>query len=325
MTVETTNVYASNYQWLGIALEDSWGVAPAGPTAWIPVTSPTYTPVPQLLSDQALRGMNGVDYGQQIGMITSTFSYTTYLYADSVFSHLAAILGPDTVTGDTAPYTHTASLLNNGQPPSYTLFYNDGSGSLLPISGAKASSVKFTIKSGGLVELAVSWVAKKAGDPVTGVNTPTTAIPMPAWTALISIAGNQYTKYSEVDWEFKRATAPITALTGTQDPSAIFAPGLEVDGTFTGIYQGVTDNDYANFLANTQPGMSIVVTNQNDDTHSLTLQFSQIAYQVASFSASSNYMEVKATTKALMNTTDATDGEMSPAKAILISTQSTAF
>jgi hypothetical protein len=269
--------------------------------------------------------MNGIDYGQQIGMISSTFSYTTYLYADSVFSHLAAILGPDTVSGTQDPYTHTASLLNTGQPPSYTLFYSDASGSILPISGAKASSVKFTLKSGGLVELAVSWVAKKAGAPVTVTNTPTTAVAMPSWTAAISVGGTQYTKYSDVEWEFKRATAPIDALTGTQDPSAIFAPGLEVDGTFTGIYQGVTDNDYADFLANTQPAMSIVMSNQNDTTHTLTLQFSQVAYQNASFSASSNYMEVKATTKALMNTTDATDGEMSPAKAVLISTASTAF
>lgn len=90
-------------QWLGLAKEVTYGTAIAAPTMWIPVDSPKWEPKVTPLTDQALRGMMGTDYGQTQGMRHDELSYKTMIYADTIFPHLLAILGgTDTITALTA-------------------------------------------------------------------------------------------------------------------------------------------------------------------------------------------------------------------------------
>ncbi|MEC5149225.1 hypothetical protein RCH22_000866 [Cryobacterium psychrotolerans] len=153
----------ANLQWMGLAKETTRGVAMAAPTFWVPVDSPTWVPTRPPIVDGALRGSMAGEYEQQQGQGHDTIAYKTYFYLDSVYPHLLAVLGnPDTI-GGAGPYTHKTALYNGSggdaaQPPSYTVFYNDGAGKVLAMPGAIPSTVKITIKPEGLAELNVTWV-----------------------------------------------------------------------------------------------------------------------------------------------------------------------
>lgn len=324
-------VAPANLQWLGLAKEVTRGVPVALPTIWVPVDSPTWVETPTLLSDNALRGSMAGEYEQLQGQKFDTVTYKTFLYVDSVFPHLLAVLGnPDAMSGTTDPWTHKTALYNGAggdaaQPPSYTVFVNDAAGNVRQVPGCIPSSVKVTVKPDGLSELNVTWIGLPAAVIASPVNTPTTAKPMPGWNSTITLGGTVLSQFSEVDLEYKRATEPVPSITGTQAPFAIFGGPVTVSGSLTAIYQGATDVNMVNFLANTQPALLVKVSPVGDVNHSITLQHSKVAYDASAPSGTNKWMEVKATIKALANTTDALGGGFSPVQAILTSPQSTAY
>jgi hypothetical protein len=272
-----------------------------------------------------------VEYEQLQGQGHDTLTYKTYLYLDTVYQHLLAVLGnPDTLTGASDPYTHKTALYNGSggdaaQPKSYTLFYNDAAGSVKQIPGAIPSSVKITVKPDGLAELNVTWVGLPSTAITPPTNTPTTAKPMPGWNSVITVGGTALSSYSEVSLEYKRATEIIPSITGTQTPFAVFGGPVSATGSLTAVYQAAADVNMTDFLNNTQPVLLVKVSPAGDATHSITFQHSKVAYDASAPSGSNKWMEVKATIKALANTTDAIGGGYSPAQVILTSPVSTAY
>lgn len=323
-----TTFAAANLQWVGVAREAVYGTAETAPTLWVPVDSPTWKPTIATLLDQNLRGSMGAEYEQLLGLRFDTVSFKTKVYLDSCFFFLRSILGlPDAVTGSGDPYTHTTALQNgnNGQPAGTTVFWADAAGKVWQMPGAQPVSVKVTIKQDALAEIEVTYVGlpSTAIDPPT--NTPTTAKPMPSWNTVITIGGTAYTKYSEITLEYKRGSEMIPTITGSQTPFAIFGGPVAVAGSFTGVYQGSTDNDLAAWLANTQPALVVKINPAGDATHYLQLTHSKVAYDDVAVAGTNKWMEVKATVKALSNTTDAVSAPFSPAKAVLLSPVSTAI
>lgn len=320
-------------QWLGLAKETTYGTAVATPTMWIPVDSPKWEPKVTPLTDNALRGMMGTDYGQTQGMRYDELSYKTMIYADSIFPHLIAILGgADTITGAADPYTHATSLNNqasttlNGQPPSYTGFLYQLDGKVVQIPGMIISSLKITIKADTLPTVDATWMGLPGAFITAPTNTPSTVPPMPPFTTTITVGGVAATKYSDCSFDIKRATEAVPVLNGTQSPLAIFAGPLTVTGSLLAIYEGSTDADLVRLLANTQPTLSVAIYQQADATHPLTLLCSKIAYD-SSAPAGSNtsYATIASNFKAIMNATDALDGKLSPIKATILNAQSTAY
>jgi len=323
--------HPGNLQWVGLAPESTCGTAIDTPTMWIPVTSTQWTPNITTLKDQALRGSMAATFGQQQGQRYDTLTYKTYLYMDSAFTHFVAVLGKtDTVTGTAAPYTHKTCLYNGSgsdaaQPPSYTLFYIDGAGKCWQIPGCVAADLKIDVKTGELPTLDMSWTGLAATAISPPDNTPTTDAPIPAWRAQISVAGTAISKYSEVSIEYKRATEVIPTLNNSQTPLAIYGGELTVTGDLTSVYQGSTDVDLADFLANTQPSLSVELNPVGDDTHGLTLQHTTVAFDSAAPDGTNKWMEIKSKIEALANSTDVV-GEgagLSPALATLVNTSST--
>lgn len=326
----TTTFYPSALQWLGLAKEATYGTPVATPTLWIPVKSPKWTPTITPLTDDGLRGMMGTDYGMQQGMRHDTLSYDTYLYPSLVFPHLMAILGsPDTVTGTAAPYTHTTSLYNgsgtdNAEPPSYTGFLAMGD-KTMQIPGMRASEMKFDIKADALPTLSASWDGMSGSFIANPVNTPTTDTPMPSWTATTTIGGVAQSTASDVSLDYKRDVKPIIVLSGIQSPVQISSGALTATGSVTSVWQGTTGTYITDLLANTQPALTVALTPAGDAVHSMTFQHSRVAFTKGEPSGgSSGWMELASDFTAIMNATDG-GTSMSPVKAILVSTQSTAF
>lgn len=321
----TTNYFPGNLQWLGLAKETTPGVAAATPTVFVPMNSPKYTPHVTVLTDDGLRGSMAKSYGAQQGMQYPELTYSTYPYLDSVFPHLLAALGnADVITGSADPYTHKTALLNASQPPSYTLWYNDGAGKCWQIVGAKSSSLVIGAKADALATLDAGWIGLTAAAVTPPSNTPTTNAPMPSWKSTVTIGGTAFTKYTDVKLTIKRDTAPVAVINGTQAPGAVFAGVLEVSGDLNGIYQGSTDNDLVGLLTNQQPALVLTFGPGGDAVHSLTLTCSKTVYTDASFD-SGKYVQVTSKVTALGNTTDALDSNYSPMQAVLLSPVSTAY
>lgn len=330
----TTNVVIpANLQWVGLAKETTYGTPVAAPTAWIPIdgSSLKWKPNQTVLTDQAYRGLMGTDFEQVPGMRHDTLAYKTYAYLDNTYQHLLALFGrPDAITGTAAPYTHKTALENGvdqaqAQPMSFTLFYFDGA-KCFQIPGCLALDVKLDVKVDTLDTLDVQWVGLPAS--VMGSapsNTPDTNTPFPAWNSTVSVAGSAVSNYSEVSIEYKRDTVDVPTINASQSPLEIFGGGVSVSGTLTAIYQGAsTDANLNDYLANTQPSLSVKMAPVGDAVHSLTVQHSVVAFDGADVSGN-KWMEVQAQFKALMNATDALDSKQSPGQVILVNTAATAY
>lgn len=321
----TTQYFPGNQQWLGLAKETTPGVAAAAPTAFIPVISPKLQPHVTVLTDDALRGSMAKSYSAQQGMQYPELTYTSYPYLDSIYQHVMAALGvADVLTGSADPYTHKTSLLNNGQPPSYTLWLNDGAGKCWQIVGAKSSNLAIGAAADALATLEAGWMGISSTAVTPPANTPTTNPPMPSWKSTVSIGGTALTKYTSIKLTIKRDTAPVPVINGTQSPGSIFAASLDVTGDLVGIYQGSTDNDLAAYLANTQPALVVTFAPGADATHALTLQCSRVVYTDATFD-SGKWVVITSKVTALANTTDALDSNYSPIQAQLTTPVSTAY
>lgn len=325
--MSTTTYSAANLQWLGLARETTSGTAAAAPTVFVPISSPVFTQPTTSLPDNALRGSMAKTFGVQQGNRHAELTYTTYSYLDSVYHHVLAALGTaDAVTGAADPWTHKTALLNAGQPPSFTIWYFDSStGGCWQIVGAKSNNLKIDAKTDALTQIDAGWMGISAQTVTAPANTPTVDPPMPSWTTTISVGGTALAKYSEVAWTVKRATEAILTLNGTQAATAIFCGELEVTGDLTGIYQGTTDNDWTDYLANTQPAIVVGLHPAGDTTHGLSLQTSKVAYTDASFSGTNKWMEIKSKLEAVANATDALDSNLSPMLATLTTPVSTAY
>ena len=317
-----------NLQWVGLAPETTYGTAVATPTYFVPADTPQMTNPMATMVDGALRGNMGAEFQQLRGLRSDQLTFKTYFYLDSVYYFFRSALGlPDVLTGSSDPYTHKTSLQsgNNGQPQSTTVFWTDGAGKTWQTAGAQLSDLKITITSDGLATLEVTWLGLPSTQITPPANTPTTSIPMPSWNSTITLAGATQQKYSEISLEIKRDTKMIPAITGTQSPFAIFCGACTVSGSFTGIYQGTTDNDSVNNLSNNQPALTVKIAPVGDATHSITLQLSKVAYDDAQVSGNT-WMEIKSTIKGLTNSTDvAGTGGMSPMLVSLTSAVSTAI
>lgn len=319
---------AENLQWVGLAAETTYGTPIATPTLFVPAETPQLTFQQATMVDGALRGNMGTEFQQLRGLRADQLTFKTYFYLDSVFFFFRAALGlPDVKTGTSDPYTHKTSLQsgNNGQPQSTTVFWTDAQGKTWQTPGAQVSDVKVTITSDGLASLEVTWLGLPSVQITPPTNTPTTSIPMPSWNSTITLAGASQQKYSEIALEIKRDTKMIPTITGTQSPFAIFCGGCSVSGSFTGVYQGTTDNDLLNDLGNIQPVLTVTTAPVGDATHSISLQLSKVAYDDAQISGST-WMEIKSTIKGLTNPIDvAGTGGTSPMLVTLTSPVSTAI
>lgn len=309
---------AGALQWLGLAKETIPGAPAAAPTIWVPVESPKFSPKQTVLDDTALRGMMGVDYQQIQGMKYNEVGYKTFIYQDSVYAHLQAILGtPDAVTGTAPTVTHKTSLLNAspGQTPRFTiwLFLGDKS---VQIPGCALADIKFDGKPNEAPTIDVSWTGLPEQYVTAPANTPSALAAYAPTTMTAVVGGNTaLNKYTGVSLDFKRETTPVETLNGSSSPLAIYNGPLSVSGSLEAIFQGSVDNDLVNLLTNNQPSLTVALTPAGDATHPLTFQLSKVAYDNADPQGSATgWMTISSGFKALMNATDALDTKMSPAQ-----------
>ena len=175
-----------------------------------------------------------IESNRVVSVAGSGAPYTLTLAWPTIFPH-----------GVGAPVTpltqHAFSLLNNAgvgnQPPSLTITDYDGE-EWRQIAAAQMDELTIKGNATGLVTYTVTFMGNPSITPATPSVSYTTTRAVPGWAAELSIGGGTYIPYiTEWEFDFKRGTEPIPALTGGQEYYEYFASTLECTGKITVVEQ----------------------------------------------------------------------------------------
>jgi hypothetical protein len=307
-------------QVLGLAKETTWGT-PVVATTFFPVSKPSsFVPDYEDLVDDGDRNNASGEQAFYQGVGLTPFDTGEMLvWPDDSLHWLMALLGVDTISG-AGPYTHPLTLLNAGDPPSYTLtLFDNLIANARRISGAQVNEVNIKWATKGKLTIQAKGMGKIA-DSV--------AKPTEAFSAAAAFLGWQYaatvsaanTKMEEGELNLKRQLDFIYGGAGTQDANQRSIAELYVSGRYT--FAAADDTEKAYYTGNTQPASSIVFTS---GTNTLTLQMTKTAFGKGSaIDRSNKYSRTVLPFRAIANSTDAGTGN-GPIKIIGVNGRSTAY
>jgi hypothetical protein len=324
------SVQNTHRSYLGIAKEVTKGT-PVTPTVYIPVLASTlknddiYGP----LYDEGLRGSMVKNYNYIQGRGHSTISFGGAAFADTVGWSIAGLLGEDTISGASAPYTHTIALKNSAtaaadaQSTSFTLtdFY---AANVRAYPGVQISDFSLKFNSEGLLEYdakGVGWLSATASTPTPSFST---ILPTPVWTGTVTIGGSSISNSVMGNIDMKRPVTPIFGVSNTQNPFQVFAGALEVTGKITFLMEA--DTELTRYLTNTQPAL-VFNWSQGAGATATQIQATMTkgAYVLAAIERSKEYVEITIDLNAQGNLTDAGAVGYSPIKWVVKNAYATSF
>jgi hypothetical protein len=236
----STGPYLSVQALLAIAKESTRGQL-ATATTGIPIDpNPSLKPNLTWAQDKGLRGSPVTRYDDVPLVRHDEYDAKGNVFLDTFpYLILAGLGGPDSVTGTTAPYTHTIKLLNTAnagsQPPSFSLYDYDliQQGSVdncKAISAAQLDTITMTFAATG----ALTWSAKFLGNPFVETAKPagitySTEVLVPAYNGNLTIDGTRTYVIESGSLSIKRQTQPIMTI-GQQGPFRVWAGPLTVSG-----------------------------------------------------------------------------------------------
>lgn len=307
-------------QVLGLVKETTWGT-PLVATTFFPVSKPSGF-VPQfedLVDDGDRNNASGEQaYYQGVGL-TPFDTGEMWVWADDSIHFLMGLFGVDTISG-AGPYTHPLTLLNAGDPPSYTLtLFDNLIATARRISGAQINEVLLKWATKGRLTMQVKGIGKIAD---------TVAKPAEVFSAAAAYLGWQYTanvgganlNMEEGELLLKRDVGPIYGGAGTQDMNQRVIAEMYASGRHT--FAPQSDTEKAFYTGNTQPATSIVFTS---GANTLTIQLTKTAYGKGSdIDRSQKYSRVILPYKGIANATDGSTGN-GPCKIIAVNTKAVAY
>lgn len=215
------------------------------------------------------------------------------------------------VTGLTG---HQFSLLNNSpigdQPPSVSIWDGDGEQWRL-LTACQLDELTIKGNATGLVSYTCSWLANPATPNVTAPTTSYTQTQTPApWTFFALLGGSYSPTITEWEFNFKRGTKPVPALTGTTEYLQYFAGPIQTSGKLTFVEQGGSPylNDYLTGLRQSLDcTLFDLLTGFALNLHSTRCQF-----KTGEIDRGKEWVEVPVEIQLLPTTTDALAGGVSP-------------
>jgi hypothetical protein len=313
--VNTT--YAALRTVVGVAKEAVRGTGVA-PTFYPAVKK--YDPHDKVLKliDGGWRGSMSEDYGMQNGPRSSEIDCSGDVFADSIGWWLVGVLGSDTVTGASDPYTHTSGLDNttDGQPPSYSWTDNEAGLQARRIAGAVVNELTLKFDAAGLMNFDAKMTGMASATQTQPTAAYTTTVPIPNWLGAVTIGGASNVAIQNMEVAMKRKTVEAVFTLGAQDPYTIHVGGLEVTTKMTLVAQD--ESRLLAYLNGSQE--AVVATFTQSANRVLALQMSQHYTDDAKITRGKSYLEVEVTGRAMANATDATGtggGGLSPVLATL--------
>lgn len=287
--------------------------ASVGPTNYIPIE--TFTPndeVTQLI-DKSLRGYAGETYGIQPGNRKGSWDVVGTVFPDTFGYICGAHFGSDVVTG-ASPYTHTFATNNAGtyQPAHYLLYALNGYNTRV-FAGSICTDIVLTFDPAQFVKYNAKFITRASGVLSTPTQSFSGITPVPSWQAAITLAGTATGKLKTLDATFTRTqSAVVDALTGNQDPYALFAGPQTLTGKFVAVKEddGVF-NYYAGVAPLTQPVLKLALTVGTGPSQTgIVVQASQAALKNVIIKLQGQpFVEEECEFEGVMNATDANTGQ----------------
>jgi len=250
---------------------------------------------------------------------TSVSPYTLGLQTPLIYSQASGA----TVT---PLNTHVFSLLNNAgtgnQPPSYSISDYDGD-VWRRLSAAQIDELTIKGNSSGLVDYTCTWFANPATTPSAPTASYSDVPAVPGWTSAILIGGTQLAQVEDWEIDLKRGVKPIPALTGNQEYYTYFAGPIEATGKLTFVEQS-NSPFLADFLGGTKQSLDITTFDTTDGS-ALNLHSTTMMYTTGELDRSKEWVEVMVDFQLLPSATDATAGGVSPIRATVANSVSTAY
>lgn len=300
---------ATYKSYFGLARETTYGSTSALGQRFIPVLSfnPGWKDEVEYVVDKGIRGAPSMDFAMYQGVVKSRGGYEHYFHPDVAGVFLKGIFGGETVSGASAPYTHTFGATD--LPPSYTLYDSYGlvtGSSARKIVGAQLESIELTYsRSNGAMTVKPTWV----GAGSTGVAAQTysfsTVDPFRGWEAVMAIAGTTNARILDLTMRFARPVDLIFGGSNSQAPNAREVGPLEHTGSFS-VY-GSTSLEFDRYLANSTGAFSVVLT---DSTNVFTLAITDFRIEDVSMDRGGNYARWDVKYRALHSGTDTGPGNI---------------
>jgi hypothetical protein len=305
---------------VGLARETTWGT-PVASTTFFPIKAPKgFVPNYDQIDDDSFRNNLSDIQGSYQGVGRTQFDLPDMLFYPNASGFLPfAMLGADAISG-AGPYTHVLTLLNSGQPTSWTLTKFDNLiATARRISGAYFNEVtmrfanpgKFTIGAKG-----IGKIADTAAKPAASFDAAPIFLP---WQAALTLSGAN-TKLVDMEVSLKRGVDLIFGMNNTQDATQASVDQLSVTGKMTFVPTDDTEKGY--YTSHTQPAASVLFTS---GANTLTLQMTKCTFtDPVDIDPGSPYEKLSMSFKGVANATDAGTGN-SPIKVTLVNTQATAY
>lgn len=290
--------YASELQVVGFGKETTWGTAATAPDYFVSATNIKWEDVIKYVDDDGARGVLAQPFQVFPGPANGDFSCDFPVFLDSIGRLLVAMIGPDTVTGSAAPYTHTFKLTPTAQPASLTCFYFDGYETRVQ-AGFRPTELTFKWSEGGEMTGSVKGVSKPSA--VGAALTPSfgTLNALMGWQATLQVAGSPDLNLVGFDCSLKRKEYIQWAANNSQAPTNLIVKGLNVSGKLT--LDLNDDTELTAFWNNTQP--AVVITLTQSSGLSFKLQMSQCAFKKAPVGGK-DVVQVDLDFEAVQNSTD---------------------
>jgi len=308
---------------LGIGKEVTKGT-PVVAADLIPVTSLQAFRNIRQLDDTGWRGSMVTHYGQIQGPWSTEVTFNGDVYADLIGYLYKCILGDETLTGASPPYSHAIAVLNStdGQPPPYTLhdFYGPVTRQF-PYCLLSQLDIKYA--ADGKINYSAKAIGRADSTVATPVLSYTTQPPIAAWITTATLFGTSLVVLSG-DVNIRRAVSAIPAL-GNQDANVVWGGAVECTGKLTCLM--LDDTLITGYIANTQ-GALVLNSAQGAGAAAVQHQItaSKAAIKVAKPSRAADAMRVDVDFTAIANLTDAgASGGYSPFKFLAGNARSTAY
>lgn len=302
---------------LGIAKETVYGTAVAA-TAFIPVKTMSPSDKLTLLDDQGMRGSMVNTYDRIAGPLWAEYDFDGDVFPDTLGWMATGVLGDLATTGASAPFTHSAAVLNSGtgQPPSYTLsdYYTINT---RQFPGLRFSELGIKFSGDGMLTYSAKATSLASVTTTKPTSSYTAVQPLAGWVGAVSIGGSAAAFVVDGECTMKRSITVVHTADGTQAPYALWAGPVEASGKLTLVMED--DTQYLNYLNNSKPSLDInYQQGAGAAAVQVKLHMTKAAFTNAQISRGKDYIELSVDYDALANTTDiGASGGYSPIKVTL--------
>lgn len=310
-------------QALGLAKETTWGTGVTA-TTFLPVKRPSgFVPQFEDIDDDGFRNNAARLQGAQQGVGMTPFDTGEMMfYGDDSVHFLMGLFGVDTISG-AGPYTHPLTLLNTGDPPSYTLtLFDNLIATARQITGARFNEV--ILKWSTKTKLTIQ--AKGIGKIATTVAKPTeaysTVLPYTGWNLAVQLSGGANTKVEQGEIKFARPVEFIFPGASSQDAQDYVIDQMAVTGSLELAIKDDTEKAY--YTGYTTPAGLFTFTSNTAST-TLAIQMTKMRFGKGSdIDRSQKYQRLKLPFEAIANATDAGTGN-APAKVTAVNAKAAAY